>query len=46
MRLEPAPAAAATDGRCAAAPATAADAACPRLTGARQHPIAGIDLTT
>jgi len=36
--------AAATDGLCA--PATAPDAACPRLTGARQHPIAGFDLTT
>jgi hypothetical protein len=46
MRFEPAPAAAATDGLCAPAAATAPDAACPRLTGARQHPIAGFDLTT
>jgi hypothetical protein len=42
MRFEPAPAAAATNGRCAPDPATATDAACPRLTGARQHPIADL----
>jgi len=41
MLLAAGPAAAATGGLCAPATATAPDAACPRLTGARQHPIAG-----
>jgi len=36
MRFEPAPAAAATDGLCAPAAATAPDAACSRLTGNRR----------